>query len=717
MKKCTRCGAENPDSKIWCISCGEPLPASPGETAEDNHLSGLHGDLGKQAFRNRESSGGVGNHASDIPHSETTDENPWDRGSTSSNGATYCGYCGKPMMAGARYCPHCGHRREGAAANGSRKNRIWRWVALLAALAVLVSLIGSILFASRNRETAEVSAPPKATETSRDSVSREHHYQVFHNVLKWQEAKRACEAMGGHLATITSAHMQRVLESVNSRNESLWIGASCDGSGNWAWVTGEPWEYTNWIGGNSSGAASNESCAALCPEGWNTLAVDDVHGQSGFICEWDTAGSEVIEDATLGWFYCITVGSRADWRIRLANDGTFNGIFEVWDWGDCGQGYSKGTSYVSGSSGKFSDVERVNDYTYRMVVDQAEKTLPADGTYLADDARYIVESETVMDIGAEFYLYLPGMPLSELPQDLIDSVNLNAQHTMDEITPNTYILYSPRPESNIGGLVFISTVTEEKTFNQNDTEKARHLTSLTTYTEDGSVWYRHFFSWDENGRLIRVQDVTDWNNVRTWTFQYNDRGQLLREDQSSAGYSFACQENTYSANGKLLFSRSATEDGYWECTYQYDSSGRLSRIIGTDDYYSRETTVTEYNGEGKPTREERIETVLSTGEQSRATEQIEYDDLGRKTKWCYSGTDGDYGMTYRYDNKPFAVGADRRGIYTLFLLNDDGTSSWTIDVGDGELEIDVDGFLTHISAAGGASFEFEYSSSAENGTE
>ena len=109
--------------------------------------------------------------------------------------------------------------------------------------------------------------------------------------------------------------------------------------------------------------------------------------------------------------------------------------------------------------------------------------------------------------------------------------------------------------------------------------------------------------------------------------------------------------------------------------------------------------------------------MLSTGEQSRATEQIEYDDLGRKTKWCYSGTDGDYGMTYRYDNKPFAVGADRRGIYTLFLLNDDGTSSWTIDVGDGELEIDVDGFLTHISAAGGASFEFEYSSSAENGTE
>ena len=99
MKKCSRCGEENPDNKIWCISCGEPLPAFSGEATDDDLLSGLHGDWG--------------NHASGIPHSESTDENHWNRGGTAPNGVTYCGYCGKPMMAGVRYCPHCGHRREG----------------------------------------------------------------------------------------------------------------------------------------------------------------------------------------------------------------------------------------------------------------------------------------------------------------------------------------------------------------------------------------------------------------------------------------------------------------------------------------------------------------------------------------------------------------------------------------------------------------------------
>ena len=94
-------------------------------------------------------------------------------------------------------------------------------------------------------------------------------------------------------------------------------------------------------------------------------------------------------------------------------------------------------------------------------------------------------------------------------------------------------------------------------------------------------------------------------------------------------------------------------------------------------------------------------------------------------------------MTYRYDIKPFAICTYETGGYTLLLENEDGTSSWTIDVGVhytpleengvlnfqnanadiGTLEADADGYLTRISYKDGAYFEFEYSSSAENGTE
>lgn len=382
MKKCSRCGEENPDNKIWCISCGEPLPAFSGEATDDDLLSGLHGDWG--------------NHASGIPHSESTDENHWNRGGTAPNGVTYCGYCGKPMMAGVRYCPHCGHRREGTVANSSRKPRFWRWAALLAALAVLVSLIGSILFAFGNTKTTEASATPKATEASQDAASTEHHYQVFHNVLTWQEAKRACEAMGGHLATVTSAKEQKTLEALNLQNENLWIGANCDSGGNWAWVTGESWEYTNWNDGepnNSSNVMPAESCAAIWPDGWNDLASGNLYEQSGYICEWDAVDPAAMIQVPLpDSFSCITVSvGIADWRIMPEDDGSFDGSFGVWNWGDNGPDFPMGTCSIINMTGVFSQVQKVSDYSYKMIVDKAEKTQQAGETYLSDGGRYVVE--------------------------------------------------------------------------------------------------------------------------------------------------------------------------------------------------------------------------------------------------------------------------------------------------------------------------------------
>lgn len=570
---------------------------------------------------------------------------------------------------------------------------------------------------------------------------RDHRYQIFGETLSWEQAKAACEAMGGHLATITSASEQRVIENLNDQEKNLWIGASCDGNGNWSWVTGEQWSYTNWNDGepnNSSNVLPNENCAALWPKGWNDLANDNLYEQSGYICEWDSTDATVIQESLPGWFYCITVGGRADWKIMPENDGSFHSICVVWDWGDNGQGYSNGTGYITGITGVFSEVEKVNSYSYRMVADKIRKTQEAGDTYLSGDARYVVEEGTGITEGSEFYLFLPGTPRSELPQGLIDSVNNNGFHSMDEITPDTYILYNPIPDSNGYDLVFISTPEENNLQSQGAAAADRRLTSLTTYSQDGSIWYHHVFSWDENGNLIQVQEVEDPENIKSWTLQYNAQGQLLREDFSSKSYSCVNRQYTYDPNGKMLTGRVATEDGYGmlETTYHYDSSGRIFKIIQTDDYSRRETTVTDFNSQGNPTRREVVETVLSTGAQTYATEHLKYDNLGREIAWSYSGSDGEYSTTYRYDIKPFVVCTDAKGAYTLILNDADGDSCWTIDVGcnytpldngvidfqnmdadTGTLEVDQEGYLTRISFSNGEYFEFEYSSSSQSGAE
>ena len=127
--------------------------------------------------------------------------------------------------------------------------------------------------------------------------SGEHQYRIFYDALTWEEAKAACEAKGGHLATITSEEEQQKLNLYNAGNHKLWIGGYKNTERQWCWVTGEPWEYENWGDGepnNSSNVVAGESCVAMWPEKWNDLANSNVYEQSGYICEWEA--SDVAEE-------------------------------------------------------------------------------------------------------------------------------------------------------------------------------------------------------------------------------------------------------------------------------------------------------------------------------------------------------------------------------------------------------------------------------------
>lgn len=460
-------------------------------------------------------------------------------------------------------------------------------------------------------------------------------------------------------------------------------------------------------------------------------ADDPLRDDAGQQAPADTA---FVPEAIPGCFSCITVGGRADWKILPKADGTFDGVFQMWDWGDQGPEYPNGTCYLTAFSGVFSEVEKESEYSYKMTAGNMENTYPAEETFFSDDVRYVAEADTGLQNGDVFYLFLPGMPRSELPQGLIDSVNNNGFHSMDDLTPDTYILYHPIPESNGYDLVFIGKLEREFSDRpgEGQPETGRRLTTLTAYTSSGQIWYRHVFDWDENGKLVQVQEVEDPEYIKTWTFQYNEQEQLLREDLSAGGYSYTCQEYTYSSDGKVQTGRAATEDGYREDTYHYDSDGRLWKVTQTDDYSRRETIYTDFNEQGSPTRSEITETFFGSGSQVHAAESFLYDSLNRKTQWNYSDGSGAYSMTYRYDIQPFVFCQDAQGAYTLLLKDADGKSCWQIDVGcvytpqdngvlsfqagnadTGALEVDPEGYLTRISFSDGSSFEFLYSSASE----
>jgi len=78
-----------------------------------------------------------------------------------------------------------------------------------------------------------------------------HWYQRFDSpTMTWHEARNFCESLGGHLATITSeAEDNFVYENLGEDSPSYhpWLGATDEIiEDTWVWVTGEPWDYSNW---------------------------------------------------------------------------------------------------------------------------------------------------------------------------------------------------------------------------------------------------------------------------------------------------------------------------------------------------------------------------------------------------------------------------------------------------------------------------------------
>lgn len=125
-------------------------------------------------------------------------------------------------------------------------------------------------------------------------------YELYNSALTWNAAQAYCESKGGHLAVITSQEEQEFINSILPSEMNLyWIGLS-DTDGEWRWVTGESFEYTNWAENEPTGGEEHWAQLYGKDHGnyklgeWNDCpAVGDPAAQyytlenTGFICEYE----------------------------------------------------------------------------------------------------------------------------------------------------------------------------------------------------------------------------------------------------------------------------------------------------------------------------------------------------------------------------------------------------------------------------------------------
>ena len=135
--------------------------------------------------------------------------------------------------------------------------------------------------------------PPGPPEPPEDAVEFSgHHYLMVDDVdeLSWTMAKEACESHGAHLAVVTDAEEAAFIAKLCD-GRYMYLGASDDAEeGEWKWVDGSEWSFTNWMKGQPNDYSGNENYLATYDDGeWVDVdhSGDGFWMPTGYICEWD----------------------------------------------------------------------------------------------------------------------------------------------------------------------------------------------------------------------------------------------------------------------------------------------------------------------------------------------------------------------------------------------------------------------------------------------
>ncbi|MDI9403390.1 MAG: dockerin type I domain-containing protein [Limnohabitans sp.] len=127
-----------------------------------------------------------------------------------------------------------------------------------------------------------------------------HWYAVHQQTspLGWDAAMQFAQSIGGYLSTLASATEDSWVRTrvvtpmgIPPITSGPWLGATCEGTtwGNWRWVTGEPWVYSAWAGGEPNNGGGQEHYVQMYQGqnlSWNDNQLDGRGTTFSAIIEW-----------------------------------------------------------------------------------------------------------------------------------------------------------------------------------------------------------------------------------------------------------------------------------------------------------------------------------------------------------------------------------------------------------------------------------------------
>lgn len=121
--------------------------------------------------------------------------------------------------------------------------------------------------------------------------------------------------------------------------------------------------------------------------------------------------------ATRQFEFCSGAGGWST-DFVIEKDGYFHGTYHDSDMGDTGEDYENGTMYYSDFSGHFTDLTKVNDHCYEMTLADISYANEVGTEDILDGTHYVYSDAYGLTGTDQFFVYLPGTPVSEFSEDV-----------------------------------------------------------------------------------------------------------------------------------------------------------------------------------------------------------------------------------------------------------------------------------------------------------